>query len=235
MPSWAIHLVTAKKLVKIQPIQDKNAFYLGNLLPDIPNGYIIANPSHPIKHGITHWDREQIIEGKKQIRCQPELFQEKYQDKMNNPIVLGYYTHILTDYYWNALTYDNYGIYNEQKERIGLKLKTGNYLCDKDEARKIKTNDFKLYAWHLYKTNQVQEIHQPKNILTYLKDLSWLKLQEIDIQKTVDYIQEKRQKKDQILEPEEKNEYQIYSLTEMKQNLEASIEFILEKGKNITR
>ena len=54
-------------------------------------------------------------------------------------MMLGYYTHLLTDFYWNDLTYGRLGVFDKNKNLIGLKMYNEKiYMAPKAELRKIK-------------------------------------------------------------------------------------------------
>ena len=153
MPSWAIHLgVTTKINEKIKLSEsEKNIFLLGNILPDILNGHVIKNISHIVPHKEAHMEKPVQVGNHIEYRYDLDGFLEKYKEKFSNPLILGYYTHLLTDFYWNDLTYGQLGIFDENKNLIGIKLNNGKeYKCSKEEIRKIKTNDFKLFSNYIY-------------------------------------------------------------------------------------
>ena len=229
MPTWGMHLYTAKKLKTKFSDTFKNTyneFYFGNLLPDIPNGFVIKNISCNISHTKTHFDQEVNIGNHKEKRSDINGFFQKYHSKFNNPLILGYYTHLLTDTYWNNKTYNEKAILDVNKNLIGINLQNGQkFMCNKEEIRRIKSNDFKLYAYKIFKNNLVDEIKYTPDIEKFLKEITWLKLEKADIIKTIEYIKEKIIKPESILES--KNlEYQIYSEKEMEENIKNSIKFI---------
>ena len=149
MPSWAIHLLTAKRLSNKIDV-DKNIFLIGNLLTDLLNGYVIKEVSSHVLHSETHFDTMTVFDGKKAKRPDLVGFKKKYGKYfLNNPLILGYYTHLATDYFWNSKTYDEYGIFNEEGKRIGVKLNNGKEkICQKEEIRKLNdlTNMFLVFA-----------------------------------------------------------------------------------------
>ena len=123
MPTWGMHLLTAKKLLNKIPKKLKvsnNEFKLGNLLPDIPNGFVIKNISLNIAHSTTHFEKEIIVEGHKEKRTDIKGFFDKYHNKFNNPLIIGYYTHLLTDAYWNNKTYGEKAILDNPNHHIGM-------------------------------------------------------------------------------------------------------------------
>ena len=83
MPSWGIHLATAKKVLEKINIEDENDFIFGNILPDIENGYLFRDVSHIVSHPITHYSlypREKFSSHKR--------FCNIYNNNMNNKVTL---------------------------------------------------------------------------------------------------------------------------------------------------
>ena len=56
LPNWKVHLEIAKKLNKQINFdkEDLNLFLLGNIAPDINNGFIVKEISHIYNHDQTH-------------------------------------------------------------------------------------------------------------------------------------------------------------------------------------
>ena len=108
MPSWITHLVTANRLCEKLDIKDKNSFLFGNIMPDILNNYIVKKTNIHKDYEITHFTRDVVINGVEYDFPDFNNFFEQYKDKMSNPIVCGFYVHLLTDYFWNKLSYGKY-------------------------------------------------------------------------------------------------------------------------------
>lgn len=125
MPNWKTHLEIAKHLNnKLNyNIEEYNMFLLGNILPDINNCYIVENISKKLKHEDTHFsDLQGHI-----------TFYNKYKDEIkNNPIILGYFVHLYTDYFWN----------NDFYEKV---KSTSLNEISPEQKRIMKQKDFKIY------------------------------------------------------------------------------------------
>ena len=80
---------------------DKNIFTFGNILPDIPNEYVVKEITHHVSHVRTHFEVDVLIVEHMEKRYDLKNFEEKYKSKFSNPLMLGYYVHLLTDYFWN--------------------------------------------------------------------------------------------------------------------------------------
>lgn len=228
MPTWAIHLVTAKKVSEKINI-DKNIFTFGNILPDIPNEYVVKGIKHHVSHARTHFETDILVVEHIEKRYDLRNFAEKYKNKFSNPLMLGYYVHLLTDYFWNDKTYGERGIYDEEKNRIGLILKDGErILCSKEKARQIKTQDFKIFSKYIYDHHLADKLEYQEEIQEYLKDIDWITLEKSEIEKTIDYISDRCTGKAQVLEDGESIEYKVYSEKEMLELMNASVIFILK-------
>ena len=228
MPTWAIHLATAKKVSEKINI-NKNIFTFGNVLPDIPNEYVVKGISHHISHARTHFETEVLVVEHIEKRYDLRNFAEKYKTKFSNPLMLGYYIHLLTDYYWNDKTYSEHGIYDEEKNRIGLILNTGEkILCSKEQARQTKVNDFKIFSKYIYKNQLASNVKYQPEIQECLKDIDWIKLEEPDINKTIEYINDKFTGKSDVFSENENQEYKIFSESEMLESIDNSVIFILK-------
>ncbi len=228
MPTWAIHLATAKKVSEKINI-NKNIFTFGNILPDIPNEYVVKEITHHVSHAKTHFETDILVVEHMEKRYDLRNFAEKYKSKFSNPLMLGYYVHLLTDYFWNDKTYGEHGIYDEEKNRIGLVLNDGErILCSKEKARQIKTQDFKIFSKYIYDHHLADKPEYQEKIEEYLKEIDWIILEESDIQKTIAYISDRCTGKAQVLENGESTEYRIYSEKEMLELVDTSVVFILK-------
>lgn len=100
MPTHKIHLAIAKK-VSDKLKFDLDSVMLGSVLPDICNEK---------KHQLSHFQfGEKDLEG----LANPDKFVQKYKSKLNNPVMLGYLIHILTDRFYNEYIFRNFYIYDE--------------------------------------------------------------------------------------------------------------------------
>ena len=230
MPSWAIHLeVTTKINKKIKLTErEKNIFLLGNILPDLLNGHVIKNISHIVPHKEAHMEKPVQIENHIEYRYDIDGVLEKYKEKFNNPLILGYYTHILTDFYWNNLTYGQLGLFDENKNLIGIKLNNGKeFKGEKEEIRKIKTNDFKLFSKYIYENNLTDVPKYDEQMLEYSKELDWLNLQKEDILEAIKYLEDMAELKIQL--EIDFPDYKIFTQEEMENHLIKCVNFIEEE------
>lgn len=123
MPTWKTHIKIARELLKDLDLNDTNQelFLIGNILPDINNSYVVKDIKIQINHQKTHYVYDEIPSYQR--------FYKEYKDKMNNYLVLGYYVYLYVDYFWNDYFYKNHNL-NIEKEKL----------------KKMKQNDFLVYA-----------------------------------------------------------------------------------------
>lgn len=226
MPSWIMHLITANK---IKQNSEKNEFIFGNIMPDILEGYHIKNVSKMIKDYQTHYPEKKIINGITIPLPNIHYFKEEYKDKMQNPVIKGYYCHLLTDYYWNTYTYMNYfKNFDKEKGLVKIKLKgEKEEIIEWDEAVRIKQRDFKNFTNDLKDKEKIVTLFYDDKIRKYSKEIREFEFTSTDIKNTIDFIQKMIQNKNK----EKTEEYQIFTEKELQANLDKSIEFIKEKLK----
>ena len=71
------------------------------------NGYDVTNPNY-----------------NPNTKKEYEVFYEMYSKKMDNPIIMGYLTHLITDFLWNDMFYNGKCI-KENDKLIGFINKNG--------------------------------------------------------------------------------------------------------------
>ena len=132
MPTHKIHLAIAKKVSENLNI-DIDSLMLGSVLPDICNEK---------NHQLSHFQfGEKDLEG----LANPDRFIEKYNDKMENPVMLGYLVHILTDRFYNEYIFRNFYIYDENDNGIGIYLKGKRKILDGDSRKHLKHRELYIY------------------------------------------------------------------------------------------
>ncbi len=221
MPSWGIHLEIANTLSKKIENIDKNLFIFGNVVPDINNGYVVKDISKIISHKITHYDGEKDFKGYRK-------FYIKYINDVKNPVVLGSLTHLMTDYYFNNITYSKKAIWENGKV-VGLKLNTGKEIkCDKEKVRKMKVNDFKIFADYIYKSHKLSNIKYDEKMLSINPIVEEFDISKEDAEKTIKYVNSYIENKKNIIDKCENKEYQIFTQNEMEEISENCVDFISE-------
>lgn len=142
MPSWKIHSKIANDLNKQLKV-NKKYFMIGNLLPD-QDKYNIPNITRSISRKISHFISDEDFKIGINLPNYNDMF-EKYKGNFENPVLLGYLVHLLTDFYWNNYIYNKYFIKNKN-EYIGVKINNRKILdCDFSTANKMKQSDFRKF------------------------------------------------------------------------------------------
>lgn len=223
MPSWITHLVTAKK-IKYQ--EEENEFIFANIMPDILEGYNVQEVSKIVRDYQTHYPKKQEINGITIPVPDIQKFKEQYREKLQNPIIKGYYCHLLTDYYWNTYTYENYfESYKKEQDLVKIRLNKGEEKIFKwDEAVRIKQRDFKNFTNYLKDKEKITIPYYDPKIREYSKDLIEFEYTEADIKNTIFSIQKMLKSQEK-----EEKEYQLFTKEELVKKLEESVLFIEER------
>jgi len=164
MPSWTIHLAVAKKVNKKLNL-DKDTFYIGNLLPDVDYNSKVTRKE-------THIHNYPCPECPKEILPNLKDFLKNYKkDIKNSSLLLGYYSHLLTDYFYNNYIFTNCWLQDEKKDVIGVKLNNGKKIYTND-LRSYKHHDLGNYGKYLLKIGYVElpKSFNEENDLKLLKD-----------------------------------------------------------------
>lgn len=132
MPTHKIHLAIAKKVSDKLNV-DLDSLMLGSVLPDI-----CKERNHQISH-FQHGEND--LEG----LANPDKFINKYKDKLDNPVILGYLVHILTDRFYNEYIFKNFYIYDENDNGIGIYLKGKKKLINGDTRKHLKHRELNIY------------------------------------------------------------------------------------------
>jgi len=149
MPSWSVHLAVAKKVNK-QLGLNEDLFLYGNLIPDVDKGTSITRYA-------AHYYNENLpfptVPQEKMIDI--NKFLDIYKNKLNNPLILGYYSHLLTDQFYNEKVYTTRWVQDDENNIVGIKFKNNKILKidieDKKRLkRKYKHYDFELYGKYLF-------------------------------------------------------------------------------------
>ena len=211
MPSWGIHLEIANRVYKKIGNIDKNLFMFGNVMPDINNGYVIKDVNKIISHKITHYDGEKDFKGYKR-------FYIKYAKYMQNPIFLGSLTHLMTDYYYNNITYTKKAIWDkERKNVIGVKLADDAQLkCDKEKVRKMKVHDFRIFADFSYKNSNFEKLLYDSKMMFSNGIIKEFEITDIDAKNTIEYLNSYIENQKSIIDENDKKE----KITELKGKIE---------------
>ena len=232
MPAWVIHLKTASKINKFLKL-DENLFYFGNVMVDAKR-YVIDNLSVDVDYYVSHFAHKVSINNMKLPLPSADDFIKKYIKYKDNPVVMGYYIHLLTDYFWNNLVFGNYFISDEKGNVIGIKLKDGTQkLCDKETIKALKHRDLEIYSRYIYDdfNIDIDEKVLIDDIASKAKIISEIPYSREDIKKIVNYIKNikymySKKRRDEF-------EFVLFSKEDMDKYFNISIDFILEKLKKL--
>jgi len=225
MPCWGTHLYIANELNKKVKL-DINEFLLGNLLPDMYSGWIVKNASKIEIYETSHIGKKILLNGKKYTLPDVEKFEEENKDLFkNNTLLLGYFVHILTDYFFNKYSFQNHYVKDENSKTIGCYLKNGEFLSgDAEYVKKYKHLDFLLFSNKKLKEIDDLKIEYKSDFIEKCKSINVMKIYEEDLLKTVKYANEI------LVEKSEKNrnenEYKIFTEKELEEKTVECIEFL---------
>jgi len=154
MPGYILHLTSARMLLDRLPADSQyrvdpkkqNDFYIGNLLPDAVS---------PKKR--SHFYDPAFLD-RMIVWPRPEIFLEKYQDRMEDPLFLGYFYHLYIDEKFLkeylpgvAEYYDRSGNRTEKKEDVSevlLKRSGGRIERDRYLSEEYYYGDYtKMNTW----------------------------------------------------------------------------------------
>lgn len=200
MPNWKVHLEVGKRInekLKYQG-EEYQMFLFGNILPDINNSYLVKNISVQYEHKKTH-----LVNGKKPTY---EKYYDKYKNSIKaNPVLIGYYVHLLTDYIWNNDFYSKHDI------------KSLEQLKSHEELRKIKQGDLKKYN-NKFLSNNI-EIQDYENLLKEIAQIQEVSINKADIIAVQNFLKE---------QVEEKRKYQYYNEEQLDKLMDKTIKEIGE-------
>lgn len=213
MPSWGIHLKLAKKLNNKLNL-DKDLFAFGNLIPDVDNDSIYTRKEAHYYTGI------RFKKCPNELKIDLNKFLNDYKDRLKNPMIIGYYCHILTDEFYNEYIYTNKWIQDENKNVIGIKCDDGNIIdVSKNfrESLKYKHSDLEKYGRYIYNS---EELFIPNNIDMIFNNSSVLNdnfYSQENIEHRIDYLNNGEFKVFNKLSEDDINNQNIYLLFNQKE------------------
>lgn len=229
MPSWPVHFAVAKKLnekLKINP----DLFYYGNILPDVGNKFNLDRDK-------VHYYGIPYSFCPKEEKIDINRFLIDYKDNIYNPLVLGYFCHLLTDNYFNEAIYKKCWVLDKDNNVIGIKLKNNKIKKilpnDSHEARKYKHHDFELYGRYIYDPNIVPKDKQKIYDNLYCIKKNYLSKAIIDDR--FDYFQNKylKDSKLSLYEKIFKHKYLLFTKNELDKIFHDCCTYILTEINNL--
>ena len=125
MASWFVHLRIADILADDFDV-DLTEFVIGNLAPD--SGEILKDSKYQPPSNVTHWKTDQ-----ENRLIQPDNFYKTYLTsckKDSRSFYLGYYSHLITDYFWHEELIKLYKENNWERHNNRHSIYSWNYNVD---------------------------------------------------------------------------------------------------------
>lgn len=142
MPTHKMHMAIANAVNKELKLND-DMVMIGSVLPDL---------TIDKRHRASHFKNgEEGIEG----TANPYKFLIKYKSKLDNPVMVGYLIHLLTDRYFNSYVFQNFYIYDENTHLIGIKFHNEEVMMPIEKIRYEKHRDFYVYDKYLLENDRV--------------------------------------------------------------------------------
>lgn len=181
MPTHKIHLAIAKKVNEHLNL-DLDSIMLGSVLPDLNiNG----------NHTLSHCQNGKLgVDG----TANPDKFVNEYRDKLNNPVMVGYLIHLLTDKFYNTYAFTNFYIYDKSGNDIGLHFKHKDKLLPFERIKYYKHREFGLYDYYLLNNGYIPKFKDYK----CLNNVMDIKIAKFNIEKLKNYIKSSNQEIDKI-------------------------------------
>ena len=137
MPTHQIHIGIAKELNK-DFNYNPDLFYIGSILPDLGKEHYISH----FKKGHGNYDFDKFI--------------NQYYDK-NNPVMVGYLVHILSDSFYNKYVREKYYIHDDKL--CGIKTSKIEFYGELREVTDIKQAGFYDYEYYLLNNNEIPKMN----------------------------------------------------------------------------
>jgi len=212
MPSWPIHIALANKLNKKFKLNDE--FILGNVLPDVLDGYVFA-PSNITDKNFSHYRTNNKID------C--DLFLNQNKDKLNNPFILGFFTHLLVDWFYNSYTAKNHFVKKDDGYYVLLNNK--QLVQKSSDTLFMKQNEYKKYGSMLSESKLLGTPINFDNLsLENLKDLVNFNYSASDMLKATNVMNEWINNKVAIPD----FDYNIYTKEELDKVYDECYKFVLD-------
>lgn len=231
MPNWGEHLLIGNKILK-KIKTEENLFLFGNILPDVQDGYLVKGISNIQPHQLNHYDlngENYNPNNKKEY----EIFYEKYANKMDNPIIMGYLAHLITDSLWNEAFYGGKCV-QENGKIIGFMNKNNEFVkAGKTELRQNKQKDFEAFQYYIYEKYNMKLPKFSVDISKYANIIDVININDEDAKKVIEYINERK------LDAVNRNqEMQIFTVEELENLIDKTVDFVfnfLNKNTKISK
>lgn len=234
MPSWSIHLAVAKK-VNTKLKLNEDLFLYGNLIPDVDKGTSITRyDAHYYNKNLPFptVPQEKMIDINK--------FLDIYKNKLNNPLILGYYSHLLTDQFYNEIVYTTRWVQDDKNNIIGIKFKNNKILKidiedKKRKKRKYKHYDFELYGKYLFNDEKIIIPTNAKLIKDNVNYLDGKFLTDELVEYRLNYLKNgfSHFNKLNLKEKLFKHKYKLFTKEELDEIMDNCIDMVVKKIKEV--
>lgn len=212
MPAHKMHLAIAAELNKYLKL-DNDLLMLGSVLPDLT-----INHTHRLSH--CRNDKNGI-----KGLANPKKFLQIYENYINNPLIMGYLIHLLTDEFFNKYIYEKYYLFDSENSIIGVKINGQEKYIDKNVIKDMKHNDFKLYDKYLLYRKKVLKFKN-KKCYKDVVNLDIAKFDENNLRKYVNRLNNEINIFNRI-NPLKKNHFQILNVEELNEQYVKCCNYIM--------
>ena len=163
-------------------------------------------------------------------------FLNTYKNELNNDLILGYYSHLLTDTYFNNVVYTKCWVRDTNNNIIGIKFKNNKikYIDIEDkkkQKRKYKHKDFELYGKYLYQDGLVDI---PKDINIVMSNIDKLIPKFLNkelVNHRFNYLQNEFSNfnKLSLFERKFKHRYYLFTKEELNTNFNDCVNYIIKE------
>lgn len=218
MPSHKIHMAIAKKVNDVLKL-DLDSVMLGSIMPDVCIGR---------NHTVSHYQNGKLgVDG----TSNPDLFIKNHKNDLNNPIMMGYLIHILTDKFYNTYAFTKWFIYDKDGNDAVLHFKHKDKLLPPEKVKYYKQREFGLYDKWLLNHGYVPKFRDYKCVDNVVD----LEVAKYDKNSLKDYIKEANNDIDKlnVFSKLRLYNFKLTSKRELDRQFYFCINYILEYIKNI--
>lgn len=176
MPSTVIHMAVAKRFFELADISDckyQQAFTLGSIIPDVKE-----RDEKYVGHFFDEETRKKFVR-----KPTLSMFLEKYQERLKEPFVMGYFCHLLTDtcfidVYWKK----HFRFFDSQMVEVDLFDKVKKVMVDNEKVydREWFFSGYAYYGdYDLINSYYIKTFHL-KRVESLFADLEINSIDEID-------------------------------------------------------
>lgn len=167
MASYPIHMAFAK-LINEKLNMDENSIMLGSVAPDIC--YMGENKMK------SHF-------GSKNEKANWKKFLYKYKEELDNPFVMGCYSHLYLDYFFYSTFIEKYyhRVKKENGESVYISKKTGKEVKHSEiYSPKGIYRDYKITSYDTIKKYKLKYVYDTSNVRNVIDEIDTNKIKDIN-------------------------------------------------------